>query len=144
MHGRTAAVATRSQRTIFALALAIAGTFGCCAAGAQQSEAPEDLRQNFIVQHEIGHRFHVDPANLPAPKTGPIVSNRSLVVPYSGQAPQVPSGFTATPFATGLVNPRRLLVLPNGDILVAEQSAGYVTLLRDDGSGACQMDRSSR
>jgi glucose/arabinose dehydrogenase len=135
VHGRTAAVATRSQRTIFALALAIAGTFGCCAAGAQQSEAPEDLRQNFIVQHEIGHRFHVDPANLPAPKTGPIVSNRSLVVPYSGQAPQVPSGFTATPFATGLVNPRRLLVLPNGDILVAEQSAGYVTLLRDDGSG---------
>jgi hypothetical protein len=28
---------------------------------------------------------------------------------------------------------RRLLVLPNGDVLVAEQSAGYVTLLRDDG-----------
>jgi glucose/arabinose dehydrogenase len=26
-------------------------------------------------------------------------------------------------------------VLPNGDVLVAEQSAGYLTLLRDDGSG---------
>ena len=37
--------------------------------------------------------------------------------------------------ATGLANPRRLLVLPNGDVLVAEQSAGYLTLLRDDGSG---------
>ena len=54
----------------------------------------------------------------------------------------MPAGFTATPFATGLVNPRRLLVLPNGDVLVAEQSAGYLTLLRDDGSGhAVWIDR---
>ena len=86
-------------------------------------------------EQEIGRRFHIDPADLPAPKTGPIVANRSLKVPYSGQVPQVPPGFTATAFATGLVNPRRLLVLPNGDVLVAEQSAGYLTLLRDDGSG---------
>jgi hypothetical protein len=65
-----------------------------------------------------------------------------LIVPYAGRAPQVPAGFTATPFATGLVNPRRLLVLPNGDILVAEQSAGYLTLLRDDGTGhAVWIDR---
>jgi len=35
-----------------------------------------------------------------------------------------------------LANPRRLLVLPNGDVLVAEQSAGYLTLLRaTTGSG---------
>jgi glucose/arabinose dehydrogenase len=34
------------------------------------------------------------------------------------------------------------LVLPNGDVLVAEQSAGYLTLLRDDGSGhAVWIDR---
>ena len=90
---------------------------------------------NFLAQHEIGRRFHIDPAQLPPPKTGAIVTNRSLIIPYSGQVPQVPAGFTATPFATGLVNPRRLLVLPNGDVLVAEQSAGYLTLLRDDGSG---------
>ncbi|KRR28604.1 PQQ-dependent sugar dehydrogenase [Bradyrhizobium retamae] len=37
---------------------------------------------------------------------------------------------------TGLEHPRRLLVLPNGDVLVAEQKAGYLTLLRDeDGDG---------
>ena len=54
----------------------------------------------------------------------------------------MPPGFTATPFATGLVNPRRLLVLANGDVLVAEQSAGYSPLLRDDGSGhAVWIDR---
>ena len=118
-------------------------------AHAQQKQTPaptantdNDQASNFLIQHEIGRRFHIDPANLPSPKTGPIVTNRPLTVPYTGQTLQVPSGFTATPFATGLANPRRLLVLPNGDVLVAEQSAGYLTLLRDDGTGhAVWIDR---
>ena len=53
-------------------------------------------------------------------------------MPYAGQKPRVPEGFTATAFATGLEHPRRLLVLPNGDVIVAEQSNGHLTLLRDD------------
>ena len=90
----------------------------------------------------MGRRLPLRPGRSAAAETGPIVTNRVLIVPYAGQAPQVPPGFTATPFATGLVNPRRLLVLPNGDVLVAEQSAGYLTLLRDDGSGhAVWIDR---
>ncbi len=113
-----------------------------CAA-AQPADTPQqplasidELKQNFLVEHEIGRRFHVDPADLPPPKSGAIVTNRPLVLPYNGQIPQVPTGFTATRFATGLANPRRLLVLPNGDVLVAEQSAGYLTLLRaTSGSG---------
>ena len=106
-------------------------------ASAQRSPAqPEsELKQNFAAEHEIGRRYHIDPADLPAPKTGPIVTDRSLMIPYSEQTLQVPQGFVATPFATGLANPRRLLVLSNGDVLVAEQSAGYITLLRDDGEG---------
>ena len=106
------------------------------AAGVEQAPASTDeLAQNFAEEHEIGRRFHIDPNDLPAPKTPPIVTNRSLTVPFAGQSLQVPPGFEATPFATGLANPRRLLVLPNGDVLVAEQGAGYLTLLRDDGSG---------
>src|ERR1700730_11463856 len=98
--------------------------------------------QNFAIEHEIGHRFRIDPNELPAPKAGPIVTNRSLTIPFGEQTLTVPKGFTATPFATGLVNPRRLLVLPNGDVLVAEQSAGYLTLLRDDGEGRAKwIDR---
>jgi glucose/arabinose dehydrogenase len=93
------------------------------------------LAMNFKAEHELGRSYRVDPAELPAPKTGPIVTNRVLTVPFNGQTLQVPPGFTAAPFATGLVNPRRLLVLANGDVLVAEQSAGYLTLLRDDGEG---------
>src|ERR1700730_1629037 len=120
----------------FIVLLALVGLF--TPAVAQQGTDPasdEELKQNFAAEHEIGRRFQLAPNNLPAPKRGPIVSNRSLVVPYAGQAPSVPEGFSATPFATGLANPRRLLVLPNGDVLVAEQSAGDLTLLRDDGSG---------
>jgi len=132
---------------VFAAASLIVAT-GFFSADAQQNGAPkqasgvDNLTQNFLAQHEIGRRFHIDSTDLPPPKTGPIVTDRPLIVPYSGQVPQVPPGFTATPFATGLVNPRRLLVLPNGDVLVAEQSAGYLTLLRDDGSGhATWIDR---
>jgi len=101
----------------------------------QGSTTKDELAQNFAAEHEIGRRFHIDPNDLPAPKTPPIVTNRSLTVPFTGQSLQVPPGFEPTPFVTGLVNPRRLLVLPNGDVLVAEQGTGYLTLLRDDRSG---------
>jgi glucose/arabinose dehydrogenase len=106
--------------------------------------APADdaLAKNFQVEHEIGHRFHFDPADLPAPKTGPVVTDTSLIIPYSGQKPEVPPGFVATLFAKGLANPRRLLVLPNGDVLLAEQKVGYVTLLRAGPDGqAAYIDR---
>src|SRR5215813_9448298 len=96
----------------------------------------EALKQNFLAEHEIGRRYEIDPDKLPLPKSGAIVTNRALTLPYTGQTPQVPPGFSVTPFATGLANPRRLLVLPNGDVLVAEQSVGYLTLLRGvNGSG---------
>src|SRR5262245_25821889 len=128
---------------LIALAALAAGALALSSAAADQAPAPkDDLAQNFAAEHEIGRRFQFDAANLPAPKTPPVVTNRSLILPYDGQVPQVPPGFTAAPFATGLANPRRLLVLPNGDVVVAEQSAGYLTLLRDDGSGhAVWIDR---
>jgi glucose/arabinose dehydrogenase len=135
-------MAETSGTSALALAAAVAGALLLSTAVAQRPPAPapgkttgDPLAQNFLAEHEIGRRFHFDPADLPAPKSGPIVNNRSLTLPYGGQTLQVPQGFVATPFATGLVNPRRLLVLANGDVLVAEQSAGYLTLLRDDGEG---------
>jgi glucose/arabinose dehydrogenase len=126
-----------SAAFLAALAALLAARLTLSSAAEQPNEAPapssakDQLTQNFLAEHEIGRRFHLDPADLPAPKTGPVVTNRSLIVAYDGQVPEVPPGFTATPFATGLANPRRLLVLPNGDVLVAEQSVGYLTLLRD-------------
>jgi glucose/arabinose dehydrogenase len=120
-----------AQRSIACVVLALV----LLVSAAPPPEPESELAQNFKAEHEIGRRFHFDPADLPAPKTGPIVTDRSLIVPYGGQTIQVPQGFVATLFASGLTNPRRLLVLPNGDVLVAEQSAGYITILRDDGEG---------
>lgn len=138
-------MAGKNDRVFIAIVTLLFGYWVSSSAEAQQSEAPaetgvsrEKLSQNFRAQHEIGHRFQIDPNDLPAPKAGAIVTNRSLIVPYDGQVPQVPPGFTATPLVTGLAHPRRLLVFPNGDILVAEQKTGYLTLLRDDGSGRAQ------
>ncbi len=85
---------------------------------------------------EFGKRFLFKAENLPAPKSDPVAASRSLVIPYAGQTLRVMEGFTATPFVTGLEHPRRLLVLPNNDVIVAEQRTGYLTLLRDqDGDG---------
>src|SRR5438552_13498478 len=75
-----------------------------------------------LPDQEIGRKFTVKAEDLPPPKTGPVVSSRSLIVPYQGQKPRAPEGFTVTAFATGLEHPRRLLVLANGDVIVAEQS----------------------
>ncbi|HEY1543797.1 MAG TPA: PQQ-dependent sugar dehydrogenase [Xanthobacteraceae bacterium] len=103
-------------------------------AAPSSAAAPTDPAS--LPDQQLGHRFTVKAEDLPAPYKGTIAAARSLIVPYAGQVPRVPEGFTATPFATGLTHPRRLLVLPNGDVLVAEQKAGWVTLLRDqDGDG---------
>ena len=85
-----------------------------------------------LPDQEIGRRVSIKADDLPVLKEGPIVASRSLIVPYRDQSLKVPEGFTATPFVTGLAHPRRLLVLPNGDVIVAEQKVGYLTLLRDD------------
>ncbi|MDQ8028278.1 MAG: sorbosone dehydrogenase family protein [Brevundimonas sp.] len=65
-------------------------------------------------------------------------SNETLIPPmkiasptgWDGELPTVPAGFTITPLATDLKIPRQMLVLPNGDILVAEGSGGKAPKLR--------------
>jgi len=96
--------------------------------------APTDPASN--PDQALGKRFQFKAENLPPPKSDPIAASRSLVIPYAGQTPRVMEGFTATLFITGLEHPRRLLVLPNNDVIVAEQRTGHLTLLRDqDGDG---------
>jgi glucose/arabinose dehydrogenase len=40
----------------------------------------------------------------------------------AGETPSVPRGFRIEPFATGLSNPRNVLALPNGDVLIVEST----------------------
>ncbi len=49
---------------------------------------------------------------------------------WNGELPTVPAGFTITPVATDLKIPRQILVLPNGDILVAEGTGGHAPKMR--------------
>jgi len=49
---------------------------------------------------------------------------------WGDQTPTVPDGFTVTALATDLQIPRQMLVLPNGDILVAEGRGGHAPALR--------------
>lgn len=49
---------------------------------------------------------------------------------WNGELPTVPAGYTVTAIAKDLKIPRQLLILPNGDILVAEGSGGKAPKLR--------------
>ena len=110
----------RSFQLLMASAAFVLGAAATLPTFAQNSPAPSKaaaptIRQS-LPDQEIGRRITVKAEDLPLPKTGPIVASRSMILPYTGQAPRVPEGFTATAFATGLEHPRRLLVLPNGDV----------------------------
>jgi glucose/arabinose dehydrogenase len=62
---------------------------------------------------------------LPAPK-GSLIPLVNVVTARSwpaGATPQAAPGLAVAPFAQGLVHPRWLYVLPNGDVLVAETNA---------------------
>ena len=49
---------------------------------------------------------------------------------WGNQRPIVPQGYVIAPIATGLLIPRQTLILPNGDILVAEGRGGGAPALR--------------
>ena len=50
--------------------------------------------------------------------------------PWGAQKPTVPEGYSVTAIATDLAIPRQTLVLPNGDILVAEGRGGSAAKLK--------------
>ena len=68
---------------------------------------------------------------LPAPERGLLPSMKiAEPAPWGNQLPTVPEGFTVTAIATDLKIPRQTLVLPNGDILVAEGRGGNAPKLK--------------
>jgi glucose/arabinose dehydrogenase len=68
---------------------------------------------------------------LPKPQQGLLPSMKIAdPAPWGDMRPTVPQGYTVTAIATGLGIPRQTLVLPNGDILVAEGRGGGAPALR--------------
>ncbi|MBV4541942.1 PQQ-dependent sugar dehydrogenase [Pseudomonas vlassakiae] len=68
---------------------------------------------------------------LPAPERG-LLPSMKIAQPaqWGDQKPTVPEGYRITAIATGLNIPRQSLVLPNGDILVAEGRGGSAAKLK--------------
>ena len=68
---------------------------------------------------------------LPAPQRGLLPSMKiAEPVQWAEQKPTVPQGYSVTAIATDLKIPRQTLVLPNGDILVAEGRGGNAAKLK--------------
>src|SRR4030088_1975917 len=121
---------------VFAIAVALAASGAIASSGtAQQGSSTQQVTPDPASNpdQELGRRFLMRPENLSPPKSNPVAASRSLRIPYAGQAPRVMEGFTATAFIIGLEHPRRLLVLPNNDVIVAEQNAGSQVVLRNGG-----------
>jgi glucose/arabinose dehydrogenase len=79
-----------------------------------------------------GQRFHIDPAHLAAPYATPGVDNHPTVIARPrGALPEVPKGFSISPYVTGLDDPRFMTLAPNGDVFVAEPDAGKIIVLHD-------------
>lgn len=69
--------------------------------------------------------------DLPEPRRALLPDMRiALPAAWEDELPTVPEGYTIQAIATELMVPRQTIVLPNGDILVAEGSGGGAPALR--------------
>ncbi|MBI6895384.1 sorbosone dehydrogenase family protein [Pseudomonas putida] len=74
---------------------------------------------------------HGPDPKLPAPERGLLPSMKiAEPVAWDDQTPTVPKGYRISAIATDLKIPRQTLVLPNGDILVAEGRGGNAAKLK--------------
>ncbi len=82
-----------------------------------------------------GVRRKLTVADLPQPYATPSANNGPAIFPRpDGVWPQAPAGFKVEQFATGLNDPRLMRMAPNGDIFVAESSAGKILVFRGIGA----------
>ena len=82
-----------------------------------------------------GVRRKLTLAELPKPGETESARNPARMVKRpEGAWPKAPEGFKVTEFATGLNNPRVIMTAPNGDIFLAESTAGRVKIFRDENS----------
>ena len=106
-------------------------------AAAQAIVVPDSSAQSANWRLDAPGRVHrITVASLPPPFATPSSRNSSSVVPKPASATlALPPGFQIEPFATGLAGPRKMLIAPNGDILVTEISGGRVTVLHPTPDG---------
>jgi glucose/arabinose dehydrogenase/mono/diheme cytochrome c family protein len=96
------------------------------------SSAPPPNPPFTDYRHEKpGNVHHIALQDLPAPFASESASNGPKIVARPKNAwPQAPVGFKVELYAEGLTNPRILRTAPNGDVFLAETSAGDIKVLR--------------
>jgi glucose/arabinose dehydrogenase len=81
-------------------------------------------------EQDASQHYGTNP-KLPEPERGLLPSMKiAEPSPWGDQVPTVPENFSVTAIATDLKIPRQTLVLPNGDILVAEGRGGNAAKLK--------------
>lgn len=87
-----------------------------------------------------GATIEIAATALAKPYATPSRANTSNNKPRAERMPTVPAGFNVNVFASGLSHARNMFVAANGDVLLAEQRPGKITLLRDaDGDGKAEL-----
>lgn len=87
-----------------------------------------------------GTVIEIAPAALAKPYATPSRANVANTIPRGDRMPTAPAGFRVNVFASGLAHARNMFVAANGDVLLAEQRPGKITLLRDaDGDGKAEL-----
>jgi len=90
-----------------------------------------------------GRVHRIELGALPAPFSTPSSRNNPALIGRPANATlALPPGFHIDAFAAGLQGPRKMLVAPNGDILVSEIVGGRVSVLHPspDGARAAHVD----
>ena len=80
----------------------------------------------FLRHYDIRFEQLSPPFATPSANNVPNVTKRP-----DGATLHLPPGFSIAEYASGLDDPRNMLLAPNGDVLLAEPAAGRVTVLRD-------------
>jgi glucose/arabinose dehydrogenase len=76
------------------------------------------------------HEVRAD--QLPPPYATPSSGNPPWVGPRPANAQlHVPAGYAVNVFASGLDDPRNMILAPNGDVIVAESGGDRISILRD-------------
>jgi glucose/arabinose dehydrogenase len=83
-----------------------------------------------------GRTHRIDLTTLPPPFDTPSVRNGpQLIARPANAALALAPGFHIEPFAANLQGPRKMLVAPNGDILVSETAGGRISVLHPTADG---------
>ena len=112
--------------------------------GAQTPDVPAASQISADWKLDAPGRLHrIDLTALPSPYATPSTRNNPALIPQPANATlALPPGFHIEPFTTHLLGPRKMLLAPNGDILISETSGGRISILHPspDGTRSASTD----